>query len=292
MVATLILIRFTTVSSIDKSYSHNKDTHHYFLLLNLISITPLAIIILWNNRILKACNLPITARLVNSNLLVYLTALNVFIFSTRITTWNDQILVMLVWSAFLLLFVIQSLTVYLHIFRKKFPIKQIILTTVSKIRRRYFFRTGLSMMINSTAYLILAVEAVVLLKLIDRHAASVGHFYIVSKIGALSGLISISMAYLLNPSYTNITDPERKSRLQALLTLNAAVGFVWLLVSIIAFLILKATIYRYYSVNFQGAEFSIILLFVFNYLASGLRRYETICLYNSLNKSLYFISLS
>ena len=100
------------------------------------------------------------------------------------------------------------------------------------------------------------------------------------------------MAYLLNPSYTNITDPERKSRLQSLLTLNAAVGFVWLLVSIIAFLILKATIYRYYSVNFQGAEFSIILLFVFNYLASGLRRYETICLYNSLNKSLYFISLS
>ena len=292
MVAALILIRFTTVFSIDKTYSHNKDTHHYFLLLNLISITPLAIIILWNNRILKACNLTITARIVNSNLLVYLTALNVFIFSSRITTWNDQILVMLVWSAFLLLFVVQSLAVYLRIFRKKFPIKRIISTTVSKIRRRYFFRTGLSMMINSTAYLILAVEAAVLLKLIDHRAASVGHFYIVSKIGALSGLVSISVAYLLNPNYTNITDPERKSRLQSLLSLNATVGFVWLLVSILAFLYLKATIYQYYSINFQGAEFSIILLFVFNYLASGLRRYETICLYNSLNKSLYFISLS
>ncbi len=118
-------------------------------------------------------------------------------------------------------------------------------------------------MFNSIGYIALNHECLLLLEWLEPNEYVVGYYVVITKIGAASGLIGLSMAYLLNPAYSSIKDNNRLSQLQTLLKYNALVGFLWLIITFIIFLTCKSFIFKYYSIDFPKAEISIIILFVF-----------------------------
>lgn len=265
---------------------------YYHLFYDVFYIIPVSVVAIWLNRLLNATNHPALARVFNTPSLVYLTALITFIFTLINNSLHHTDLILIIFIAFFILTLIQSLIVFITLSDSPISYRKILKSKVQKKQKTEFFNSSVGMMINSIGYIALNLECLLLLEWLGPNESSLGYYVVVTKIGAASGLVGLSIAYLLNPAYSNIKDSKRLSQLQTLLKYNALIGLLWLIITFIIFLICKSFIFKYYSIDFPKAEISIILLFVFNYLASALRKYETICFYNNLNKSLIFITIT
>ena len=270
-----------------------ENCHKYrHLFFNICYIAPVALMAIWLNRLLNATKHPILARIFNTPSLVYFTALITFIFTLINNTYDHSDLIFTIFIAFFILTLIQSIIVFFALSSSPISFRKILKSKVEKNQQTEFLKSSLGMMFNSIGYIALNLECLLLLEWLEPNELAVGYYVIITKIGAASGLVGLSMAYILKPAYSSIQDSKRLSQLQTLLKCNAIVGLLWLVITLIIFLSCQSFIFKYYSIDFPKAEVSIIILFVFNYLASALRKYETICLYNNLNKYLLFITIT
>ena len=266
-----------------------EDRHLFF---DVLFIAPVTLLAIWLNRLLNATQHPISAKIFNTPSLVYFTASITFIFTLINNTFDHTELIMVIFIAFFLLTLIQSIIVFFTLCDSPISYRAIMKARLEKNQRSDFLKNSLGMMLNSIGYIVLSLECLLLLEWIEPNEANIGYYVIVTKIGALSGLVGLSMSYLFNPMYSGIKDSNKLAELETLFKYNALLGLLWFMISTTLFFTLKPLIFRYYSINFPYAEISIISLFLFNYLASGLRKYETICLYNNLNRPLLFITIA
>lgn len=288
LISLLYITKHTLHSSLCRLNDCEKYSHLFF---DILFVAPLSLTAIWLNRFLNANQHVDAAKIFNTPSLVYFSAFILFIFTLINDTIGNTDLIAVIFIGFFMLSFCQMAVILFTTNHPGFSLQSITKAKIQKKDRDFFLQNSLGMMMNSMLYIALGIESLLLLEWLAPTEAAVGYYVIIVKVGALSGLVGLSLSYLLNPCYSNLKDRSRLLQLQKLLTANALIGLIWLVISLISFLSLKPWIFKYYSIDFPHATPVIIGLLIFNYLASALRKYETISLYNDLNKPLMVITI-
>tara|TARA_A100001015_G_scaffold320549_1_gene447329 strand:+ start:3340 stop:4668 length:1329 start_codon:yes stop_codon:yes gene_type:complete len=267
--------------------SHRYD-HLFF---DIMFVLPLALLTSWLNRLLNATGSFYVSQIFGSGSIVYFSAFLVFILMLSVRTVDHSHLLLVVFFGFFMLSIIQGVIIKYVIIGKKIHPQEVAKAKRSKQKEDGFLKDGISMMINTLAFTAIGLLCQLMLEWMHPDETSLGHYVIVLKIGALSGLVSSAMSFLFSPAFSGLKYKNRRLKFQKLLSFNAGISFIWLIMSVFLFLIFKDFIFKYYQVNFDHASEVILSLLFLNYISGSIGRFITICNYNDLSKYLFYIRM-
>ena len=92
--------------------------------------------------------------------------------------------------------------------------------TVYPETSKFFLKSGVGIMTNSMAYIVLGLINMLMIEFISPSEKTLAHYDIVMKISSISMILPLAMNFLFNPYLSGLKDMSRLKRLQQLLNLN------------------------------------------------------------------------
>ena len=258
---------------------------------DMLFLVPVVLFLLWNNSLLNATKRSFASRFIGIGATTYLVALMLLLADVFIDNITHPVLLIVLFATFFLLWLLQSIFIYVVMIRsKEFSLADIRQATVPNEKAQQLRAHGLGLMMNQIGYVCLALTNMLLLEAFATDEATVGHYVIIMYIANFSFIASMAMSTILNPHLSGLDDPKRVSGLQRIINIRALLCFVWMLITLVLFILFKPLIFKLYLIDFPNASFAIIFLIIFYYVFGLFGFSEMICLYNNMNKQLYPIT--
>lgn len=255
---------------------------------DLIYLVPVVLFLLWNNSLLNATKRSFASRFIGHRSITYMVALMLMLVEIYIDNITHIIMLITLFSSFLVLLLLQSTFIYIVMIRtKEFSLKDIRQAKVPKEKAKQLRSHGIGLMMNQIGYVCLGLMNMLLIEALAPKEATLGHYVIIQFIASFGSIMSICMSTILNPYLSGLQNPNRVNDLQRMINIRALLCFAWMIITLVLFILFKPFIFTIYQVNFPHATFAIIFLIVFYYIFGLLGFSERICLYNHMNKKLY-----
>lgn len=255
---------------------------------DMLYLVPVVLFLMWNGSLLNATKRSFVSQFIGLGSTTYVVALMLLLSKVFIDNITHPIMLIALFAAFFVLWILQSIFIYLAMIRtKEFSLKDIRHSKVPQQQAQQLRSQGIGLMMNQIAYVCLALTNMLLLEAFAPDEATVGNYVIIMFIANFGSIMSIAMSTILNPYLSGLSDPKRVSDLQRMMNTRALLCFAWAIIALVIFMIFKALIFKLYLVNFPNATFAILFLIVFYYVFGLLGFSETICLYNNMNRQLY-----
>lgn len=265
-------------------YRHFVEDLHY--------LVPLSLLLIWNACLLNASKNTFYSQIFGTNSVVYICAFVIFIADILSISMNHTNILLAISISFLLLCIMQCLVIYRRLLIPNILNYDEIKTHhVSTNHHRFYIKRGIGLMLNSIIYVSISLISMLMIEAIDPNEAVLGQYVIIMKIGSLTMVVSSAFSMIMMPYLADLRSNERQQSLQTLINAHNLYSMLWMVLCVVLFFIFKRIIFDLYNIDFKYAQLAIIYVFVFNFIIAFISKSEMICLYNDMNKQIYWVSI-
>ena len=255
-------------------------------------LVPISLLLIWNACLLNASKNTFYSQIFGTNSVVYVCAFVIFIAEVFSISINHTGILLAISISFLLLCIMQCLVIYRRLLIPNIlNLNEIKSHHVSTNHHRFYIKRGVGLMLNSIIYVSISLVSMLMIEIIDPNEAVLGQYVIIMKIGSLTMIVSSAFSMIMMPYLADLRSSERQQSLQSLINTHNLYSTFWMILCLVLFFIFKPFIFDVYNIDFKYAQLAIIYVFVFNFIIAFISKSEMICLYNDLNKQIYWISI-